>query len=107
MLSEPGASRSGNSSLVSSATRQYLRLVVARAWSASRTVHLWEERNGRTANESATTRDRGPTARPRSAPESLDVLIALDDSRSEHLSVGKSRAIHAKAAVMPFPIFLP
>ena len=39
MLSEPDASRSGKSGLVSSAKRRYLKLVIG-------SVHLWKERNG-------------------------------------------------------------
>ena len=39
MLSEPGTSRSGNSGLVSSAKRRYLKLVIG-------SVHLWKERKG-------------------------------------------------------------
>ena len=45
----------------------------------------------RTANESATTRDRGPTARPRSAPGSLDVLYRPGQIRASVSEIVKSR----------------
>ena len=44
MLSEPGASRSGNSGLVSSAKRRYLKLVIG-------SVDLQNENEGKVTSE--------------------------------------------------------
>ena len=53
MPSEPGASRSGNSGLVSSAKRRYLKLVIG-------SVHLWKERKGVRLCGLVRTEETGP-----------------------------------------------
>ena len=53
MLSEPGASRSGNPGLVSSAKRRYLKLVIG-------SMHLWKERKGARLCGLVRTEETGP-----------------------------------------------
>jgi hypothetical protein len=53
MLSEPDASRSGKSGLVSASTRRYLKLVIG-------SVHLWKERNGVRRCGLVQTEETGP-----------------------------------------------